>query len=441
MKKVLSLFAIIAAVTLFTACGDDDATYQAVPKLEIASVDVLFESDGGAGNIVVNTNQTLTATTDANWLTLSVIGNTVNLNASPNITLNGRSALIKLKAGDTETEVTATQKSSIYGLVDGLEYEMGDYQAKLNIDVVHSSTVTVQSGSDWLTATFNNETSQIELVAQDNDGADAREGYVTVNMNGIQDKVLITQSGMLLELEKDTVATKNNDPETLKVGLKHSRPITVESEDEWIKASFDTKNNQVVCEVTSPNETGWRRFGKVKIQSGAVSKMLTVSQFDFVNDIQGAYYMAYYSSGWKTMGVILETTSETEGTLTFASGSLAKLGVVLPITLNAENQTFTVANAYDTGSIYTKDDVDYMLTNFVMMLSPEDNKIYRVKASSLPYATAELEEDEDGIFFNFSAVYKSYEFYAFRIAYGTGGYEGYAGSYITLPYCYLMKIQ
>ena len=37
MKKVLSLFAIIAAVTLFTACGDDDATYQAVPKLEIAS--------------------------------------------------------------------------------------------------------------------------------------------------------------------------------------------------------------------------------------------------------------------------------------------------------------------------------------------------------------------------------------------------------------------
>ena len=71
MKKVFSIFAIIAAVTLFTACGDDDATYQATPKLEVASVDVLFESDGGTGNIVVSTNQALTATTDANWLTLS----------------------------------------------------------------------------------------------------------------------------------------------------------------------------------------------------------------------------------------------------------------------------------------------------------------------------------------------------------------------------------
>lgn len=437
MKKVFSIFAIIAAVTLFTACGDDDATYQATPKLEVASVDVLFESDGGTGNIVVSTNQALTATTDANWLTLSVSGNTVNLNASPNITLNGRSALIKLKAGDTEAEVTATQKSSIYGLADGLEYEMGDYQAKLNIDVVHSSNVTVQSGVDWLTATFNNETSQIEVTAQDNDNAEPREGYVTVDMNGIQDKVLITQIGMLLDLDADTVRTKNNDPETLRVGLNHSRPVTVESQDEWITASFDSKTNQVVCEVNSANETGWRRFGTVNIQSGTVTKTLVVSQFDFVKDIQGAYFLMYYSSGWKQMGMILETTSDTEGTLTFATGSLA--GIVLPITLDAATETFTVPNEYDTDATYTKDGVEYILSNFVMMLSA-DNKIYRVRNTSLPYATASLTEDEDGIFFNFSAVYKDYEFYALRFAYGEGGYDGYKGSYLTLPYCYLVKL-
>ena len=70
---------------MFTACGNDDATYEPAPKLEVASADVLFEADGGDGSVVVNASGTVSATTDASWLTLSVQGNKVAVKANPNL--------------------------------------------------------------------------------------------------------------------------------------------------------------------------------------------------------------------------------------------------------------------------------------------------------------------------------------------------------------------
>jgi hypothetical protein len=138
------------------------------------------------------------------------------------------------------------------------------------------------------------------------------------------------------------------------------------------------------------------------------------------------------------MDVVLETTSETEGTLTwYGKYSTVSEPFVIPITIDASTESFQIANWQELDQTYTNGDEEYKLSVMVMMT--DGSKIYRVKPASLPYMTATLVEDERGVLFDMSAEYGSYSFYALRIGYGTGGYDGYVGSFTTYPYCYLMK--
>ena len=305
MKRIYSIIALIAAVTMFTACGSDDASYKATPVLEVTAADVLFEAEGGDGSIVLNTNSEVAAATDANWLTLNVEGNKVIVTANPNLSLEGRNAVIKLRAGSTEAEVTATQKSSIYG-VPTLEYEVGDYQASVDIPVVHSQDVNVESQSDWIEAVFNEETNEIEIIAQDNDDIDPREGTVKLTMGSYTDIITVKQAGFLCKVAEDKVLVKKNAAETQTVDVEHSRAVTATSEAEWITASFDEENNQVVIETEE--NTGVARAGYVTITSGPVTETITVIQYDFATEVtegltNGYYYLGYMDLNGKRRSV------------------------------------------------------------------------------------------------------------------------------------------
>jgi len=77
MKKILSIMVLLAGVISFTSCGDDDTTYTAPAQLELKSVDAFYEAAGGTGSIVVNSSETITAASNAEWLTVAVSGTTV----------------------------------------------------------------------------------------------------------------------------------------------------------------------------------------------------------------------------------------------------------------------------------------------------------------------------------------------------------------------------
>lgn len=343
MKKILSFIVLLAGVTMFTSCGDDDATYQATPKLEIASADVLFEADGGDGSIVVNGSGTVTATTDASWLTLSVQGSQVIVTAQPNLTLDGRSAVIKLVSGSTEAQVTATQKSSVYG-VPSLEYEIGDYQASLDIDVVHNQKVTVESQSEWLTATFNEGTSQIEIVAEDNNEADPRVGIVTVTMGDYSNDIVITQQGFLLEPETDKIKS-TNEAGDYTISISHSRAVTVKSNDEWVTATWNARTNVLSCSITA-NDTGAPRVGTVTITSGPVVKTVAFIQYEF-KDLLGDYALFFtQEQGSEDFYYVPATLSTTS--LDFALYS--KYPWSIPLVCDEATATFTMTSGSYVGA-------------------------------------------------------------------------------------------
>ena len=378
MKRIYSFIAFIAAVAMFTACGSDDASYNAVPTLEVTSADVLFEAEGGDGSIVLNTANTVAAATDANWLTLTVNGNKVVVTANPNLSREGRNAVIKLHAGNTETQVTATQKSSIYG-VPSQEFEIADYEASIDIPVTHTQDVTVQSNTDWITATWNPETNKIEIEAEDNNEADPREGTITITMGEYSDEITIVQHGFLLELEEEEVET-TDDAGNVSVSVNHSRVIEkVESQADWIKASFNNKTNALVCKVTA-NDTGWERTGTVTITSGPVTRTLTITQFDYTKDVLGEFEFVYASdamgSQWssipaeltsdelilhvtKTVDFTIPVEHDTKSRIVFAGPSNSFVGDFLTYYIRLHFGFIYENNIYSTSILSTQDYYSY----------------------------------------------------------------------------------
>ncbi len=336
MKKIFSFIALLAGVISFTSCSSDDATYQATPKLEVTSADVLFEAAGGNGNVVVNASGAVTATTTANWLTLSVQGNNVVVSANPNITLEGRSGLIKIVSGDTEAEVTATQKGSVYG-IPSLEYKMGDYQASLNIDVVHNLAVTVESQADWLAAVFNEETSQIELVAEDNDEADPRVGTVIVTMGDYSDEIVVTQAGLLLEVETDALNAANKGASAT-VSVEHTRTVEVASQCDWITATFDQKTSSVKLTVAENASTD-PRIGHVTVTSGPAVRDIAVTQYDFESTVNAMYYLVYYSASSQGWEYFISQIDGDKLQFIYPASATVNLLYEIPVVQDVENES------------------------------------------------------------------------------------------------------
>ncbi|MBR3478348.1 MAG: BACON domain-containing protein [Bacteroidaceae bacterium] len=334
MRKIYSIIAIITAVVMFTSCSDNDAAYLPTPKLEITSANVLFDADGGNGSIEVNASA-VSATTSVNWLSLSVQGNKVIVTANPNLTLEDRSALIKLVSGSTEAKVTATQKGSAYGLTGGMSYELSDLaDASVSIPIVHTSEVTVKSLTDWLTASFNSETSEIKVVAQSNDEEENRVGYVALETGSIKDTLEIVQNAMLFKLEK-TSLTVGNEGGVEKVTIEHSKPVTAEATVDWLKCSFNNKTG--VLSITVDENKSLARQGTVTVKSGNSEKTISVIQYDpasLADQIVGNYYLTFYDGEG--------TPRSLAATLTEEALLIPALNWAIPVTIDKENLTVSV---------------------------------------------------------------------------------------------------
>ena len=297
MKKILSLIVLLAGVISFTSCGDDDATYTAIQKLEVSQAEVLFEAEGGTGSVTINTSSAVTATTESSWLTVAANGNRVTVTAPLNVSLNGRSAAIIIKSGDAQAIVTATQKGSVYGIAGGLEYQLPDVNGKVSVPVVHTTDVIVNSLSDWLTATFNSATSTIDIVAASNDAETAREGYVAfATGDNIKDTLVITQDALLFEVEKASLDMPV-EGDTMTVAIKHSRPVSAEVDAEWLECKLDAKGN--VLTVIAAENTGEARQGTVTVKSLAAVRTITVNQAAAATEepeepvVENPYYGTY----------------------------------------------------------------------------------------------------------------------------------------------------
>jgi len=300
MKKLLSLFVLMAGVVAFTSCGEDDATYNAIVPLEIKSADVLFDADGGQGTIVVNTSSALQASCESSWAKVQVNGSSVSVTAEKNPTSETRSAKIILTADGKTASVVATQKGVVIGIKGSSEFVFtSDNAASFNVDFAHTYplsnyNITVQSLSDWITAEYNAETGQIEAKITANTGKMIRRGYVQVKMDDHEEILSVIQ----YELENDILGDYNfcyldnkNTPRSLPAQLTENA-LTIRFN---ANATFTIPVN-----LTKGNP------GEVNISIESGSFLGTVSRYNlYMIFLATSYWSVYYDGYWSSATISL----------------------------------------------------------------------------------------------------------------------------------------
>lgn len=277
MKKILSIIVLLAGIVSLVACSDDDPTYTAPAQLALKSADAFYEAAGGTGTIVVNSTESITATSDAQWLTAAVSGNTVTLTVAANNALEGRSTNVVLKSATAVTEVNVTQRGIIYGVNEDVQFTMADtLKSIVEIPVAHTAAVNVTSLTDWLSASFNSETGRIEVVATASNDAEAkRVGYVALQTGNVKDTLAVVQDALLFKVDTAPLAIEAEGG-SQKIAIEHSRPVTVETDAEWISAELN--ENGTALNVTVAANEGEERQGTIALTSVGITKTIAVAQ-------------------------------------------------------------------------------------------------------------------------------------------------------------------
>ena len=347
MKKILSLVMLLAGVTMFTACGDDDTTYTAPAKLAIKSADAFYEAAGGTGTIVVSSSEAITATSEASWLTVSVAGQTITLNVSANDKLEGRSTNVVLKSATASTKVNITQKGIIYGVPDVDEFVMTDtLDSKVSIPVAQTVGMTVTSLTDWLTATFNGETSAIDLVAAANDTETARVGYVAVKTGVIEDTIAVTQQGIIFVIDPATVSAPA-DSCSQTVTIQHSRPLKFTDMPDWVTLKGSDKNGTFTLIIDFDENGGEARTGEIVLTVGPIEKKIVLSQAEanggdpqptFADEVYGNYLFVYLDNASGEWAYFDATISADGLTLLYPATETVTLPYVVPLEIDNANK-------------------------------------------------------------------------------------------------------
>ena len=203
MKKLLYIFATVLAFAAFTACddGEGDVITYGNQDLKIVNADLLISPAGGSNTIVVETSGTVTATTDASWLALSVNGKSVVATAGPYSGNESRYAKVIIKAGNESTSVTMQQSGVV---VKGFEPEDimviggGD---TFTFPFESNAPMTVFSDANWITATVETAedgSSFIKIVVAANNTVEVRVGAVEYAAGAYNGQIKVTQAAAMV---------------------------------------------------------------------------------------------------------------------------------------------------------------------------------------------------------------------------------------------------
>ena len=194
-------------------------------------------------------------------------------------------------------------------------------------------------------------------------------------------------------------------------------------------ARFSIVNGELHIDFDE-NDTGkMRQTEAIITYAGSLTYKINVQQFEFDKDVLGTYTLSW---GSKTTKLSFERNESGKTQWRFLEGNYASMGVIIPVTLDEEDFSLMIPNLLDLSATYTKNDVVYKLTVFVM--SQKGSSVYRHNNSKLAIVGQLKIDDDGGCNWQFSlndVLDSAYQFYGLRLAYGNGGYGGYVGSYVT----------
>lgn len=334
-KNIFRIMAVaVLGAMLLTACGGDSFE-EKVSSVNVTSAITTIPVMGGTAAINV-TGEGISATSSADWLTVSVSGNTVHLQAAGNTSKQSRNALVTISAANGDkTWVNISQVGMVIGLiVDNCYIFEGTGNAA--VEIVNNSNVDFETviSDNWIK--FAKTEKGYVLNVEDNVGDEFRSGSVILKYGDFNQQVTVLQWGQEYPFLTLNTATFKD-----KTGAEQSKAITIEKDAD--------KENQYIIKGLVPE-------GDVLLMYNKTEKNWYVSSGYYVGpmvktDETKVYLRCMMSAANATTGArYIPTTITTTATSAYR--------MQFSWNLNAENQTeliytrnSTLSSTYTTNGI------------------------------------------------------------------------------------------
>lgn len=246
MKSKTGVFLFILLIVAFVSCEKESVYKPHEPQLKIKEANIIFDTTGGDGFIELVAPGSITATSNEEWCQVSVSGTTVNLTATSNKSMGGRTATITINSLDESISITAIQTASLFWFKDFKSSSLAlmSEGGTIATEVRSTHPVTVVSKPDWLSYKFTNDS--LYLTAE---ASIPRKGSITFISNDRTmtfDIMQFSYAGLLGEWQLDFKNPSNSNKEETEIITFEEK---TKNESFWLKGLTITGSNKAEIEV------------------------------------------------------------------------------------------------------------------------------------------------------------------------------------------------
>ena len=236
MKKYISIFMLVAAAVLGTACSSNDNELpEYAVGLNVVKAQTAFNVIGGTNEVKMASEPVQAYAQDA-WLTVTKKAETLMLTAATNTSPQSRNTLLVIKnqQGDSIT-LNVQQEGITFGLPAGEDIFTDDKALQKTLIATANVPVTYVTTGDWISVEQNGN--EVGVKVTENTTGKARVGWVIAKAVGLVDSLKVVQASLtdFVGEYKQTAKMRNAD-----------RTLSERTSDVRIEAAGTNKANFIV---------------------------------------------------------------------------------------------------------------------------------------------------------------------------------------------------
>ena len=236
MKKYISIFMLVAAAVLGTACSSNDNELpEYAVGLNVVKAQTAFNVIGGTNEVKMASEPAQAYAQDA-WLTVTKKAETLMLTAATNTSPQSRNTLLVIKnqQGDSIT-LNVQQEGITFGLPAGEDIFTDDKAVQKTLIATANVPVTYVTTGDWISVEQTGN--EVGVKVAENTTGKARVGWVIAKAVGLVDSLKVVQASLadFVGEYKQTAKMRNAD-----------RSLSERTTDVRIEAAGTNKANFIV---------------------------------------------------------------------------------------------------------------------------------------------------------------------------------------------------
>jgi len=195
MKKYISIFMLVAAAVLGTACSSNDNELpEYAVGLNVVKAQTAFNVVGGTNEVKMASEPAQAYAQDA-WLTVTKKAETLMLTAATNTSPQSRNTLLVIKnqQGDSIT-LNVQQEGITFGLPAGEDIFTDDKALQKTLVATANVPVTYVTTGDWISVEQTGN--EVGVKVAENTTGKARVGWVIAKAAGLVDSLKVVQASL-----------------------------------------------------------------------------------------------------------------------------------------------------------------------------------------------------------------------------------------------------